>query len=246
MIEIENLTKAYATGKINAIESVSLTVKDGEIFGFIGPNGAGKSTTIKCMTGILPYIYGSIKIDGVELKESPVVAKRKIGFVPDDHACYDALTGAEYVNFIADIFGVTTAERKERMSRLSALFGMSEKVNAPISSYSHGMKQKISIIAALIHNPEVWILDEPLTGLDPESAFNLKELMREHAAKGKTVFFSSHILEVVEKLCTRVAIIDKGHIATTFAVADMEKMQGDANLEELFFRVTKGDKNVNI
>ncbi|MFW5780640.1 MAG: ABC transporter ATP-binding protein [Bacillota bacterium] len=247
MIEIYNLTKTYKSSSIKAVDDISLNVEGGEIYGFLGPNGAGKSTTIKCLTGILPF-EGHIKICGSDIKEEPVKAKRNIGFVPDENIIYDGLTGFEYVNFIADVFEVPTEERKKRIERYSKLFEMDGKLNNKISSYSHGMKQKISLISALVHNPKVWVLDEPMTGLDPKASFNLKQLMSEHTKKGNTVFFSSHVLEVVQKVCTKVAIINKGKIVTICDMNELNEKRKNMTLEDLFLSITKSkeeDENVN-
>lgn len=222
MIEISNFSKSYGASGVKAVDNVTFTVDDGEIFGFLGPNGAGKSTTIKCMTGILGFTEGSIVINGADIRDNAVEAKKKIGFVPDEHVIYEGLTGMQYLNFIADVFEVDTDRRKALMDKYLPLFGMQTKIVDKISSYSHGMKQKISVLAALIHEPEVFILDEPMTGLDPQSSFELKNIMTEYAKSGKTVFFSSHVLEVVEKLCTKVAIIDKGRLLT---ICDMKELR---------------------
>lgn len=239
MIEIEGLSKTYKGSGVKAVDDVTFTVNGGEIYGFLGPNGAGKSTTIKCLTGIFTYDEGTIKICGEDMKQNPIAAKKHIGYVPDEHITYEGLNGAEYVNFIADIFEVPPDERKERTEKLAALFGLSDRLNDSISSYSHGMKQKLSIIAALVHDPDVWILDEPMTGLDPQSAYNLKQLMAEHAAKGKVVFFSSHVLDVVEKVCTKVAVIDKGKLLAAASIEELRNKDGDESLEEFFLSLTK-------
>ncbi|MDE6060406.1 MAG: ABC transporter ATP-binding protein [Clostridia bacterium] len=239
MIQISNLTKTYAGSSKPSVENLSLEVYDGEIFGFIGPNGAGKSTTIKCMTSIISFNEGSIVIDGISLKESPNEVKKLIGYVSDDHVLYEGLTGIEYINFICDIFNVSSADREQRLNRLLEMFSLDEAVKNQISSYSHGMKQKLNIIGALIHEPKVWILDEPMTGLDPKSAYNLKLLMREHADKGNCVFFSSHVLEVVEKLCDRIGIIDDGQLITTCTISDLKERNRDSSLEELFLKLTE-------
>ncbi len=238
MIEINNLTKRYANSSVKAVDGVSLKIKSGEIFGFLGPNGAGKSTTIKCLTGILPFEEGNIRICGYDLKENPIEAKKNLGYVADEHILYDALTGLQYINFIADVYGVGIEERKERIEKYAELFEMSEKLDEKINSYSHGMKQKISVIAALVHQPDVWVLDEPLTGLDPKSSYQLKQLMIEHAAAGKCVFFSSHVLEVVEKLCTKVGIINKGKMVTVCDIKDLQDKRSDLSLEEFFLSLT--------
>ncbi|HKL74412.1 MAG TPA: ABC transporter ATP-binding protein [Clostridia bacterium] len=238
MITISNLSKTYANSQTKAVDNISLEIKAGEIFGFLGPNGAGKSTTIKCITGILPYSEGNISICGYNLKESPVDAKSKIGYVADENILYDGLTGLEYINFIADVFKVETNERKERIEKYASIFDMTDKLSQKISSYSHGMKQKISIISALVHQPDVWVLDEPMTGLDPKSSFALKQLMNEHVKQEKVVFFSSHVLEVVEKICTRIAIINKGKIVTVCDMKDIKEKRQDLSLEELFLGLT--------
>lgn len=241
MIEIYNLTKIYKSSTVKAVDNVSLKVEGGEIFGFLGPNGAGKSTTIKCLTGILPFNEGHIKICGADIKEEPVKAKKNIGYVPDENITYEVLTGFEYINFIADVFEVGSKERKERIERFSKLFEMEDKLNNKISSYSHGMKQKTALISALVHDPKVWVLDEPMTGLDPKASYNLKQLMAEHTKKGNTVFFSSHILEVVQKVCTKVAIIDKGKIITVCDMQELNEKRKDITLEDLFLSLTRSE-----
>ncbi len=239
MIEITNLSKTYRASNKRAVDDLSLVVDSGEIFGFLGPNGAGKSTTIKCITGILGYEAGSVKINGIDLKESPIEAKKQIGFVADEHFLYEGLTGRQYINFILDVFNVPSSLREERINEYAEIFNMKEHLDEPTSSYSHGMKQKISLIATLSHEPEIFILDEPMTGLDPQSSYNLKQLMNELAKEGKTVFFSSHVLEVVEKLCTKVAIIDDGKLV---AVCNMDELKEKASsLEELFLKLTTNE-----
>lgn len=237
MLKIEGLVKVYSGNGVRAVDGLSLELKKGEIFGFLGPNGAGKSTTIKCITGILPLTEGKIEINGHDLKSNPISAKQSFGYVPDQHVVYSKLTGAEYVNFMADIYGVPTDIRKKRSAELFDLFHLTEAKDAPISSYSHGMAQKVSVIGALIHDPDLWILDEPLTGLDPQAAFELKELMRAHCRKGKTVFFSSHVLDVVEKLADRVGIIDDGRLVAVGTVDELKSSQ-DASLEDVFLKIT--------
>lgn len=238
MIQISNLTKSYANSDIKAVDGITLDIKKGDIFGFLGPNGAGKSTTIKCLTGILPYNEGNIAICGYDLADDAVKAKFNIGFVADEHTLYEGLSGYGYINFIADVFNVETDLRKERITKYAQLFDMSDKLGNKISTYSHGMKQKTSIIAALVHEPPVWVLDEPLTGLDPKASFELKKLMIEHAKNGNVVFFSSHVLEVVEKLCTRVAIINKGKIVTVCDMKELQERRNDMSLEQLFLSIT--------
>ena len=240
MIKINSLSKMYKNADRFAVKNLSLIVNDGEVFGFIGANGAGKSTTIKCITGILPYNDGSIEIAGYDMAKDSISAKKNIGYVSDNHSVYDKLTGREYVNFLANIYGVSKQDRDQRLNDLSIRFDLQDKLDSPIKSYSHGMKQKICVIGALIHEPKVWILDEPLTGLDPKSAKELKGLMREHCEKGNVVFFSSHVLEVVEKLCDRVAIIKNGEIIALFTMAELEEKQQGKSLEDIFLELTEG------
>lgn len=238
MLTITNLTKTYSGGAKPSVENLSLELRDGEIFGFIGPNGAGKSTTIKCITGIISFEDGSIVIDGINLKDAPIEAKKHIGYVSDDHILYEGLTGIEYINFICDVFAVPASEREPRLRRYLELFSLQDAIKNQIQSYSHGMKQKLNIIGALIHEPKLWILDEPMTGLDPKSSYNLKQLMREHADKGNSVFFSSHVLEVVEKVCDRVGIIEDGHLITSCTLAELKSRNADGSLEDLFLKLT--------
>lgn len=245
MLKINNLTKTYSKNAVPAVNNLSLEVKPGEIFGFIGPNGAGKSTTIKCATGILSYDDGNIRIGGIDLKSSPIEAKRLIGYVSDDHATYERLTGTEYVNFMANVYDVPESERKARLDKYLEIFDLKSAINDQIKSYSHGMKQKLNVIGALIHEPELWILDEPLTGLDPKSAYNLKNLMREYANEGKSVFFSSHVLDVVEKVCDRVGIIDKGNLITVCSVSELHESGLSSSLEDLFLQITSNETSEN-
>ena len=241
MIEINGLSKSYKGSGRLALDSLSLTVNDGEIFGFLGPNGAGKSTAIKCMTGILSFTQGTVKICGVDMNVDPVGAKKKIGYVPDEHLLYEGLTGRQYVNFISDIFGVDKSRREELTKKYADEFGLSDRLDETISNYSHGMKQKIAVIAALVHEPDIFILDEPMLGLDPKSAYVLKKTMREYADNGKTVFFSSHILEVVEKICDRVAIIDGGKLIAVCDIQELKEKRSDMSLEQLFLTLTGGE-----
>lgn len=239
MLEITNLVKKYKNSDKLAVDNVSFTVGEGEVFGFLGPNGAGKSTTIKCACGILPFDSGSIKICGHNIKDDAIAAKRNIGYVSDNHALYDRLTAREYLSFICDIYGVGVNDRRTRADKYLSLFELTEAYDTPIRSYSHGMKQKICVIGALIHNPKLWILDEPMTGLDPKSAYELKELMKEHCKEGNSVFFSSHVLEVVEKVCDKVAIIDGGKLVTSFDIADLKDMKDNKSLEDVFLSLTE-------
>lgn len=239
MIEIKNISKSYVKDK-KSIEDLSLEIKDGEIFGFLGPNGAGKTTTIKMITGILDIDEGDVLIDGTSIQENPIEAKKKFGFVPDSPDLFLKLKGIEYLNFLADIYNVSENDRKEKIEDLSKKFGIYENLNDRIQSYSHGMRQKIVVIGALLHNPKNWILDEPMTGLDPKSSHDLKELMKEHTKKGNTVFFSTHVLEVAEKLCDRIGIINKGKLIFVGTYEQMQKMlRENASLEELFLEITE-------
>ncbi|MEF3311956.1 ABC transporter ATP-binding protein [Paenibacillus sp. GYB004] len=241
MIELTNVTKSY-NGKVKAVDNLDLIVRGGEIFGFLGPNGAGKTTTIKMITGIAKPDKGSITINGHDISQSPIEAKKQFGYVPDSPDLFLRLKGLEYLNFMADMYDVPKEVRKERIDALARRFDMSQAISDPIQSYSHGMRQKIVIMGVLIHDPAVWILDEPLTGLDPKSSYTLKEMMREHADAGKTVFFSTHVLEVAEKLCDRVAIINKGEVLFCGTFKDMqERFQSDLSLERLFLELTENE-----
>ncbi|MFI3229291.1 MAG: ABC transporter ATP-binding protein [Bacillota bacterium] len=238
MISIKGLSKTYKNNTIKSVDDISFDVENGEICAFIGANGAGKSTTIKCLTGILDFESGTIELDGYDIKSHGIEAKKAIGYVPDDHVIYEALTGIQYINFISDIFGVSEQDRKARTEKYAKIFGLSDKLQSTISSYSHGMKQKISIIATLVHDPSIFILDEPMTGLDPQSSYELKQIMIDYAKSGKTVLFSSHVLEVVEKLCTKVVIIDKGQIKMVCAMDELKEKLGDSSLESIFLSLT--------
>ncbi len=239
MIELFNVSKTFG-GTVKAVDNISLTINDGEIFGFLGPNGAGKTTTIKMIAGILNADSGDIKINGFDIRDNAIEAKRQFGFVPDDPNVFLRLKGFEYINFMADIYEVPEQDRKSRIEDLSERFNMVEALGDQLQSYSHGMRQKIVLIGALIHNPDVWILDEPMTGLDPKSSFILKEMMREHVDKGKTLFFSTHVLEVAEKICDRVAIISKGKILFCGKIGEMkEQFKSDESLEKMFLELTE-------
>ncbi len=236
MLKIENLTKKYPKSDRLAVDNISIELQPGEIFGFLGQNGAGKSTTIKCLTGILPFDGGTIEICGHDIVKDPIGAKMNMGYVPDNHSVYEKLTGREYVNYVADLYKVSLADRTERFERYLDLFKLRYAADRQIKAYSHGMKQKICIIAALIHEPKLWVLDEPMMGLDPQSTAEIIAHMREHCAKGNTVFFSSHNLDLVKKLCDRVAVINEGKLIDMFDLKDNE--QNKANLEERFFKIT--------
>ncbi len=239
MIEIKKVSKSYVKDK-KSISDLDLEIKNGEIFGFLGPNGAGKTTTIKMITGILEIDEGDILLDGTSISKSPVEAKKKFGFVPDNPDIFLKLKGIEYLNFLADIYKVSKEERKEKIETLSKKFGIYENLNDRIQSYSHGMRQKINVIGTLLHNPKNWILDEPMTGLDPKSSHDLKEMMKEYAKSGNTVFFSTHVLEVAEKLCDRIGIINKGRLIFVGTYEEMKKQfKEDASLEDLFLEITE-------
>ena len=239
MIKIQNVSKSYKKGN-KVVENLNLEIKDGEIFGFIGQNGAGKTTTIKMITGILEIDEGDIFIDGKSITKEPVEAKKQFGLVPDSPDMFLKFSGIEYLNFIADCFNVSKEDRKKRIEELSKEFGIYDELENKIESYSHGMRQKIVIIGVLLHNPKNWILDEPITGLDPKSSFYLKELMKKHASEGNTVFFSTHILEIAEKLCDRIAIINKGKIVFVGTLDELKNMHKDKNtLEEIFIDIIK-------
>lgn len=237
MIRLNNVSKTYAKSQKKAVDGLSLEIKDGEIFGFLGPNGAGKSTTIKMITGILSPDEGTIEVDGVNLAENPIAVKSRIGFVPDNHETYETLKGIEYLNFLGTMYGVETGALKKRIAEYADAFQLTDALPNMISSYSHGMKQKLMVIAALIHEPKVWILDEPLTGLDPQSAFQLKQLMRKHADSGNTVFFSSHVIDVVEKVCDRIGIINHGRLVAVDTL-DNIRQNDSVSLESLFLTIT--------
>ncbi len=245
MIELKNISKSYKKNE-KVINNINLKIEDGEIFGFLGPNGAGKTTTIKMITGILNVDEGDIFVDGKSITKQPVEAKKQMGLVPDNPEMFLKLKGIEYLNFIADMYQVPVNARKSKIEELSKEFNMYEALNSKIETYSHGMKQKIIVIGVLLHNPKNWILDEPMTGLDPKASFILKEKMRQHAKQGNTVFFSTHVLEVAEKLCDKIAIIDNGKIVL---LGDYNKIKEEFNnntsLEEIFMEITKNDKKNN-
>ena len=238
LLVIHNLKKKYLNAKRYSINDLTLELKAGEIFGFLGQNGAGKSTTIKCITGIHPYDEGEIIICGHDMKKDPIGAKKNIGYVPDNHSVYEKLTGREYVNYIADLYGVSLADREERMNRYLKMFKISFAVDRQIKGYSHGMKQKICIIAALIHNPRLWVLDEPMVGLDPQSMFDIIDEMKAHTAAGNTVFFSSHNIDLVSKLCDRVAIIHDGELKR---LIDLHEEGQRESLEQVFRSLTMAE-----
>lgn len=233
MLEIKNLTKQYKGGK-KAVKDLSITIEAGGIYGFIGHNGAGKTTTIKCVAGIIDFDEGEIKIDGHSIKEEAKLCKSMIAYIPDNPDLYEHLTGIQYLNFIADIFMVSAEERKERIGRYADAFEITENLGDLISSYSHGMKQKVAVISALIHEPKLMILDEPFVGLDPKAAFTLKNVMHELCERGGAIFFSTHVLDVAEKLCNKVAIIRNGEL---MAAGNTSELTGGQSLESVFMEV---------
>lgn len=239
MINIENLSKSYNKGAVKAVDRLNLNVKKGEIFGFLGPNGAGKTTTIKMIVGLLNPDEGNISINGLDNRKNPIEVKQSIGYVPDNPNLYDRLTGTEYLNFMADVYQVSSGDRKERISHYLDMFELKDAAADLIKSYSHGMKQKIALTGALIHNPSVWILDEPMVGLDPKSAHLLKEQMREHCGRGNTVFFSTHIMEVAEKLCDRIGIIHKGGLVAIGTLDELRQGDKKDSLENIFLELTE-------
>lgn len=235
MITFREITKAYKEG-VKAVDGLSLELREGEIFGFLGPNGAGKSTTIKMLVGIIPPTSGEILFNGSDIRKDPMAFKRTLAYVPDEPRFYQKLTGYEYLNFIADIFGVSEEERKRSVNKYADLFGLKDALSDQVSSYSHGMGQKLSLMAALIHNPKVIVLDEPMVGLDPKAAREVKDIMRQLADDGAIVFFSTHVLEVAANVCDRVGIINKGHLITEGRV---DELLHDSTLEDFFLDVTE-------
>ena len=232
MLNIEHLTKAY--GEKKAVDNLSLHIAPGEIYGFIGHNGAGKTTTLKSVVGILQFDAGEITIDGISIKENPLECKRRFAYIPDNPDLYDYMTGIKYLNFIADIFGVGANERQARIRKYADAFELTDDLAQPIAAYSHGMKQKLAIIAAWLHEPKLILMDEPFVGLDPKASHLLKEMMREVCDEGGAIFFSTHVLEVAEKLCDKVAIIKSGRLIRS---GTMEEVKGDESLEDVFLEL---------
>ena len=237
MLEIRNLTKIYTNEK-KAVDNLTLSVADGDIYGFIGHNGAGKSTTIKSVVGVLDFDEGEIRIDGHDVKREPILCKQATAYIPDNPDLYEHLTGIQYLNFIADIFGICAAEKEKRIRDYGDRFEIIGALGDSIGSYSHGMRQKVAIISALVHEPKLLVLDEPFVGLDPKASLTLKETMRELCRRGSAIFFSTHVLEVAQKLCNKVAIIRDGRLVVD---GDMEKLVRDHSLEELFMEVTENE-----
>ena len=229
MLRIENLTKTYGDKK--AVDNLTLHIQPGEVYGFIGHNGAGKTTTLKAVAGILQFDEGEIFIDGYSVKREPLACKKNIAYIPDNPDLYNYMTGIQYLNFIADIFGIDGETRTARINNYAESFEIIDSLAQPIASYSHGMKQKLAVISALIHKPKLILMDEPFVGLDPKAAFLLKEIMRHHCDEGGAIFFSTHVLDVAEKLCDKVAIIKEGKLIKS---GTMEEVKGDESLEEVF------------
>ena len=234
MLTIQNLVKSYGNGP-RAVDGLSLTVEAGDIYGFIGHNGAGKTTTLKCISGILPFDEGEIFVDGIDIRKDPMAAKRIMRYIPDNPDLYTFLTGTGYLNFLCDIYGIDEATRRERIAKYAQLFEIESKLGDLVGSYSHGMCQKLALIGALIQQPKLLMLDEPFVGLDPKASHTLKEIMHEMTETGTAIFFSTHVLEVAEELCNRIAIIKNGRLIAT---GPMEEVRGNQSLEELFLELT--------
>jgi len=232
LLKIQNLTKKY--GDKCAVDNLSLHIKAGEMYAFIGHNGAGKTTTIKACTGLLNFDAGEIYIDGVSIKDNPLECKRKFAYIPDNPDLYEFMSGIKYLNFIADIFGIPTEERNEKIKKYGDMFGLTEDLAQPVSAYSHGMKQKLAIISALIHSPKLLIMDEPFVGLDPKASFLLKEEMRSICENGGAIFFSTHVLDVAEKICDKLAIIKDGRLVVS---GEMAEVKGNSSLESIFLEL---------
>ncbi|MBS7353510.1 MAG: ABC transporter ATP-binding protein [Erysipelotrichaceae bacterium] len=236
MVEIKGLCKSYDNKRV--VDNLDLTINDGEIYGFIGHNGAGKTTTIKCLIGILSFEKGEILIDGLSIKDKPIECKRKIAYIPDNPDLYNYMSGIDYLNFIGDVFNVANEERVKRIDKYAGIFELTDSLANPISSYSHGMRQKLAIIAAWLHEPDLIVMDEPFVGLDPKASHDLKMMMREFCDNGGSIFFSTHVLEVAEKLCDKVAIIKQGELIKS---GTMEEVKGDSSLESVFLELEDDD-----
>jgi len=232
MLKIQGLTKAY--GEKKAVDNLSLHIKAGEMYAFIGHNGAGKTTTIKSVCGLLNFDAGEILIDGVSIKENPIECKKKIAYLPDNPDLYEFMSGIKYLNFIADIYGISKEERTEKIKKYAEMFGITKDLAQPISSYSHGMKQKLALISALIHSPKLLVMDEPFVGLDPKAAHLLKEEMKQICENGGAIFFSTHVLEVAEKICDKIAIIKSGQLVVS---GEMSEVKGNTSLENVFLEL---------
>jgi ABC-2 type transport system ATP-binding protein len=239
MLSIKNYSKSYNKTKM-AVSNLNLEIKSGDIVAFVGHNGAGKTTTIKSIVGILPFEQGDIVIDNLSIKDHPIECKKKMAYIPDNPDLYEHLTGIAYLNFIADIYQVDKSTREQKIKQYADLFEITSNLGDPISTYSHGMKQKTAIISALIHEPKLYILDEPFVGLDPKATHTLKEIMHEKCARGAAIFFSTHILDVAEKLCNKIAIIKDGQLVT---FGDMKKIIKDKSLEDIFLELVDNEKH---
>lgn len=236
MVEIKGLCKSYDNKRV--VDNLDLTINDGEIYGFIGHNGAGKTTTIKCLIGILSFEKGEILIDGLSIKNKPIECKRKIAYIPDNPDLYNYMSGVDYLNFIGDVFNVSNDDRVKRIDKYAGIFELTDSLANPISSYSHGMRQKLAIIAAWLHEPDLIVMDEPFVGLDPKASHDLKMMMRQFCDRGGSIFFSTHVLEVAEKLCDKVAIIKQGQLIKS---GTMEEVKGDSSLESVFLELEDDD-----
>lgn len=240
MLKIENLTKIY--GEKKAVDNLSLHIKPGEMYAFIGHNGAGKTTTIKSVCGLLNFDEGEIYIDGTSIKENPIECKSKIAYIPDNPDLYEFMSGIKYLNFIADIFGVSKEARNEKIKKYGDMFGLTSDLAQPISAYSHGMKQKLALISALIHSPKLLIMDEPFVGLDPKASYLLKEEMKQICENGGAIFFSTHVLDVAEKICDKIAIIKGGKLVVS---GSMDEVKGNTSLESVFLEL-EGQRDINV
>ena len=240
MLKIENLTKIY--GEKKAVDNLSLHIKPGEMYAFIGHNGAGKTTTIKSVCGLLNFDDGEIYIDGTSIKENPIECKNKIAYIPDNPDLYEFMSGIKYLNFIADIFGVSKEARNEKIKKYGDMFGLTSDLAQPISAYSHGMKQKLALISALIHSPKLLIMDEPFVGLDPKASYLLKEEMKQICENGGAIFFSTHVLDVAEKICDKIAIIKGGKLVVS---GSMDEVKGNTSLESVFLEL-EGQRDINV
>lgn len=243
MLQIHNISKSYAKSRVKAVDDLSIKVNAGELFGFLGPNGAGKTTTIKMITGILTPDSGDISIDGIRLRDDEIAAKRRIGYVPDAQDAFDRLTGLEYLSFMADVYRVDKQSRTEGIEKWTTMFGIANALGEPVRSFSRGMKQKLTITGSLLHKPKLWILDEPMVGLDPHSAHRLKEEMRAHCDNGNTVFFSTHVLDVAERLCDRVGIINHGKLIAAGTLDELRHGENNSTLEQLFLGLTEDESD---
>ena len=236
MLQIDHLSKQYGGGDRKAVDDLTLHIRPGEIYGFIGHNGAGKTTTLKSCAGILDFDQGEIRVDGISIKDNPMECKRRMAYIPDNPDLYEFLSGIQYLNFVADVYGVSAADRERRIAQYAAALEITDDLAAKINSYSHGMKQKLAVISALIHQPKLLMMDEPFVGLDPKAAHTLKLIMREFCDNGGAIFFSTHVLEVAEKLCDKVAIIRAGKLVVC---GDTETVRGNESLEDVFLELAE-------